>query len=233
MNSRTRIAAAFATAALLAACSSSPEAEPTPTAAPTSAATAEAPSPTPAAPSESPNMPDVVGMPAAEARELLVAERLKVEFFDAATGEEISEASFDSSTVQVVSQQPLAGDPKVDSALAWLTVDIGTTSAATSEPAAGGIAATVQTALAGEGAVILVTETEAGRLTIMTSLEDPGAGIAGSPEALDAIRICETAVAAAQGAGYPLTNLTVTEDNESSWILWGHPSVPVGVCTEV
>lgn len=136
MNTRTRIAAALAAVALLAACSSTPETEPTPTAAPRSAATTEAPSPTPAAPSESPNMPDVVGMPAAEARELLVAERLKVEFFDAATGEKITEASFDSSTVQVASQEPLAGAPKVDSRLAWLTVDIGTTMPATPEPTA-------------------------------------------------------------------------------------------------
>jgi len=70
------------------------------------------------------------------------------------------------------------------------------------------------------------TETQPGRVEILTGLEDPGGGYEGSMEAQVAIEICEATVAL--GA----TNVVVQESNGSSWILYGHPSVG-DVCTEV
>lgn len=71
-----------------------------------------------------------------------------------------------------------------------------------------------------------VEETEPGRWVIHTSIQDPRGGTAGTPEALKAIAICEKAVEL--GA----TVVSVMESNDSSFVLYGHPSYG-NVCTEV
>lgn len=76
--------------------------------------------------------------------------------------------------------------------------------------------------------VTTAIETEPGRVTVETTLVDPR-GDDGSPEAETAIAICEAAVA----LDSTITNVTVAEQDGTSWILFGHPLVPVGECGEV
>lgn len=87
-------------------------------------------------------------------------------------------------------------------------------------------AAGVETALASWTTVSAVTETEPGRFEIQTSIVDPRGGD-GSPEAQEAMAICEAAV----GAG--ATYVAVFEADGTHFVLYGHPSVPVGTCAEV
>ncbi len=72
-----------------------------------------------------------------------------------------------------------------------------------------------------------VTETEPGRIRIETSVVDPR-GDDGSEVAKSAIAICESAVTLF-GPSY----VSVLEDDGINFVLFGHPSVPKGVCTEV
>ncbi len=76
--------------------------------------------------------------------------------------------------------------------------------------------------------VTIAIQTEPGRVTVETTLVDPR-GDDGSPEAQTAIAVCEATVA----LDSTITNVTVAEQDGSSWILFGHPSVPVGECGEV
>ena len=72
-----------------------------------------------------------------------------------------------------------------------------------------------------------VTETEPGRIRIDTSVVDPQAA-SGSEAAVTAIAICEPAVALF-GPNY----VSVLEDDGTNFVLYGHPAVPKGACTEV
>lgn len=74
--------------------------------------------------------------------------------------------------------------------------------------------------------VAAVVETEPGRIEVETTLTDPR-GDSGSPESQSAIEICEAAVALS--AEY----VAVYESDGTSWILYGHPSVAEGECSEV
>jgi hypothetical protein len=77
------------------------------------------------------------------------------------------------------------------------------------------------------GQIKSVTETEPGRIRIETSVVDPQAAT-GSEAAVTAITICESAVALF-GPSY----VSVLEEDGTSVVLYGHPSVPKGACTEV
>jgi hypothetical protein len=77
------------------------------------------------------------------------------------------------------------------------------------------------------GQIKSVTETEPGRIRIETSVADPQAAT-GSEAAVTAIAICESAVALF-GPSY----VSVLEDDGTSFVLYGHPSVPKGSCTQV
>lgn len=77
------------------------------------------------------------------------------------------------------------------------------------------------------GQVKSVTETEPGRFRVNTSVVDPR-GANGSEVAMTAIAICESVVALF-GPHY----VSVLEDDGTNFVLFGHPSVPVGACTEV
>jgi hypothetical protein len=71
------------------------------------------------------------------------------------------------------------------------------------------------------------TEIEPGRLDIQTNLVDPG-GDDNSAEASTAVMICNAAVS----LGY-IDYVSVMEADGTSFVLFGHPSVPEGTCTEV
>jgi len=71
------------------------------------------------------------------------------------------------------------------------------------------------------------TETEAGRISVETTIVDPR-GDAGSAEAESALEICEAA-AALDGVTY----VNVMEADGTTFVLFGHPSVPEGECGEV
>ncbi|WP_193341727.1 hypothetical protein [Pseudarthrobacter sp. AB1] len=77
------------------------------------------------------------------------------------------------------------------------------------------------------GQVKSVTETESGRIRIETSVVDPR-GANGSDAAKTAIAICESAVALLEPS-----YVSVLEDDGTNFVLFGHPSVPKGACTEV
>lgn len=76
-------------------------------------------------------------------------------------------------------------------------------------------------------AVTKAEESEPGRISVETSLVDPR-GEDGSAEARQAIEICEAA-AGIEGVTY----VSVLEKDGTSWVLFGHPSVPTGKCAEV
>ncbi|WP_426735542.1 hypothetical protein [Glutamicibacter sp. 2E12] len=76
-------------------------------------------------------------------------------------------------------------------------------------------------------AITKAEETEPGRISVETSLVDPRAAD-GSAEAKQAIEICEAA-AGLDGVTY----VSVLEKDGTSWVLFGHPSVPTGECAEV
>ena len=67
---------------------------------------------------------------------------------------------------------------------------------------------------------------EAGRVQITTNLTDPGSATAA--ESLQALAMCE---AAARVDG--VTYVNVTEADGTSWVLYGHPSMPEGDCAVV
>jgi hypothetical protein len=77
------------------------------------------------------------------------------------------------------------------------------------------------------GKIKSATVTEHGRIRIETSIVDPR-GADGSEPARTAIAVCEAAVAIF-GPSY----VAVMEDDGTHFVLFGHPSVPAGVCTEV
>ncbi|WP_426226460.1 hypothetical protein [Pseudarthrobacter sp. DSP2-3-2b1] len=77
------------------------------------------------------------------------------------------------------------------------------------------------------GQVKSVTETEPGTFRVHTSVVDPR-GANGSEVAMTAIAICESVV----GLFGP-NFVSVLEDDGTNFVLFGHPSVPVGACTEV
>lgn len=72
-------------------------------------------------------------------------------------------------------------------------------------------------------------ETEPGRLQIDTTVVDPR-GPDGSEPALVAVSMCNAAVASF-GAAYP--HIKVMEADGTHFVLFGHPAVPDGACTEV
>lgn len=72
-----------------------------------------------------------------------------------------------------------------------------------------------------------VTETEPGRISVQTSLLDRR-GAEGSEESRTAIAICESVVTLF-GPSY----VSVLENDGTNFVLFGHPSVPTGACTEV
>jgi hypothetical protein len=78
-----------------------------------------------------------------------------------------------------------------------------------------------------ESYVKAATSTEAGRVTVETFLVDPR-GDAGSDEALLALQLCNDIVANFAGT----TNVSIMEDDGSTWVLYGHPSYG-DTCTEV
>jgi hypothetical protein len=77
------------------------------------------------------------------------------------------------------------------------------------------------------GKITSVTEIEPGRIRVETSVVDPR-GADGSEEARSAIAVCESVVALF-GPNY----VSVLEDDGTNFVLFGHPSVPSGACTEV
>jgi uncharacterized protein YceK len=96
---------------------------------------------------------------------------------------------------------------------------------ASSAPAATSEISTAAQALVG-GSVTAATETEPGRLQLDTTIVDPR-GEAGSPEALEALDLCEQAKAIPG-----VTHVSVMEADGTSFILAGHPSYGEN-CTEV
>lgn len=103
-----------------------------------------------------------------------------------------------------------------------------TSSAAPAESSAaaeGGLAAEVEQALAGYDNVTGVESPEEGRVHISTDLVDPRTD--DSPEAAQAVEICEAAVGV-DGVTY----VALTEADGTNWVLYGHPAVPEGECTE-
>jgi len=86
---------------------------------------------------------------------------------------------------------------------------------------------TANASAAWAGSITAVTETEPGRLSIDTTLIDPR-GAADSEAAKTAIAICESAVQL-----YQPSNVAVKEKDGTHFVLFGHPSVPVGACAEV
>lgn len=72
-------------------------------------------------------------------------------------------------------------------------------------------------------------ETEPGRLRINTTVVDPR-GPNGSEPARIAVSMCNAAVATF-GATYP--HISIMEADGTHFVLFGHPAVPEGVCTEV
>lgn len=72
------------------------------------------------------------------------------------------------------------------------------------------------------------TETEPGRLVVETNIVDPG-GDDNSSEAATAVVICNAAVSLGGG----IDHVSVMEADGTSFVLFGHPSVPEGTCTEV
>lgn len=76
------------------------------------------------------------------------------------------------------------------------------------------------------------TITEPGRLEVATTLVDPR-GDDGSPEAQEAIAICEAAVSLLEDQDVSDPYVSVLEDDGTTWILYGHPMVPEGECGEV
>jgi len=94
--------------------------------------------------------------------------------------------------------------------------------------AAKDVTAEVQKAAGKAGAAITkAEETEPGRISIETTLVDPR-GEDGSAEAKKAIEICE-ATKDLDGVTY----VNVSEKDGTSWVLFGHPSMPKGECSEV
>ena len=77
-----------------------------------------------------------------------------------------------------------------------------------------------------ESYVVSGTVTEPGRITVGTTLVDPR-GENGSPEALLAIQLCDDVVSLGG-----ISNVSIMENDGSSWVLYGHPSYG-NVCTEV
>lgn len=71
------------------------------------------------------------------------------------------------------------------------------------------------------------TETEPGRLVIETNIVDPR-GDDNSTEAATAVVICNAAVSLGG-----IDHVSVMEADGTSFVLFGHPSVSEGTCTEV
>lgn len=71
------------------------------------------------------------------------------------------------------------------------------------------------------------TETEPGRLDIQTNIVDPR-GDDNSTEASTAVVICNAAVSLGD-----IDYVSVMEADGTSFVLFGHPSVPEATCTEV
>ncbi|MGY1609609.1 hypothetical protein [Geodermatophilus sp. SYSU D00700] len=80
-------------------------------------------------------------------------------------------------------------------------------------------------------AIVSAERTEPGRVAVRTSLVDPGSG-AGSPEAQQAVAVCEGTVAWLQGHGIADPYVDVQDAGGTSLVLHGHPDLPAGECTE-
>lgn len=76
-------------------------------------------------------------------------------------------------------------------------------------------------------AIKSVAETEPGRIRVETKLVDPR-GASGGEEAKSAVAICESVVTLF-GPKY----VSILEDDGTTSVLFGHPSVPSGACAEV
>jgi hypothetical protein len=96
---------------------------------------------------------------------------------------------------------------------------------ATSAPTADSAIATAAQALVGRS-VTAATETEPGRIQLDTTIVDPR-GEDGSPEALEALDLCEQAKAIPG-----VTLVSVMEADGTSFVLAGHPSYGEN-CTEI
>ena len=82
-------------------------------------------------------------------------------------------------------------------------------------------------------AITSAVETEPGRLEVSTTIVDPR-GDDGSPEAQLAIAVCEAAVGLLEGAGAGEgAYVAVFEDDGTHFVLYGHPRVTEGECTEI
>lgn len=77
--------------------------------------------------------------------------------------------------------------------------------------------------------LIQADETEPGRVLVSTTIVDPR-GDEGTVEAQSAIAVCEAAVAL---LGDSAVAVTVYEEDGTTFVLFGHPSVPDGECGEV
>ena len=89
--------------------------------------------------------------------------------------------------------------------------------------------AELQAALSPDAAelVVAAAEPEVGRVNVETTIVDPR-GDAGSAEAASALAICEAAAHLDE-----VTYVSVAEADGSTFVLYGHPSVPEGACGEV
>ena len=81
--------------------------------------------------------------------------------------------------------------------------------------------------VAGAAAITSAEETEPGRVVISTSIVDPR-GDNGSAEAVLAVSICDV-VSAMPG----VEHVSIMEADGTTFVLFGHPSVPAGACAEV
>ena len=78
-----------------------------------------------------------------------------------------------------------------------------------------------------ESYVKSATSSEAGRVSVESSLVDPR-GDNGSAEAVLALQLCNDVVANMSGVSY----LSIMENDGTTWILYGHPGYG-STCTEV
>lgn len=112
----------------------------------------------------------------------------------------------------------------------------GQTSAGAADPAADDVDVTADVKTSAQGAgwadlVTSATKTEADRAEVSTSITDPR-GDAGSPEAQQAIQVCEGTVAWLSAAGAATPKVSVLEADGSTFVVAGHPSYGPD-CTEV
>jgi len=114
------------------------------------------------------------------------------------------------------------------------TASSTTSSASQSTSAPVDVTAQLQSAGAGQpwaAAITSAKQTEADRVEVATSIVDPR-GASGSPEAQQALAICQAAVDLLTGQGAAQPHVSVAESDGSTFVVAGNPSYGAA-CTEV